>query len=206
VNLFDGTGFDARARADRQGGETGEIDQEDLAEVADPEPDDRQRQIGQRRNRTVELDRRIEDASGKAVDAHGDADGYGGENGQEKGAEDPVKTPQDVLVQGVLAKALALGDDLRSGADEHQEAFHVVVVAGDLQKLREHQPGRRQKERPDQLQFGDQPPGSQNDDDRDDADEGAFPGPGSPIGILRLLFVGEDPRECHGDYSSISSP
>jgi hypothetical protein len=49
----------------------------------------------------------------------------------------------------VTAEALALGDDLDPGADEHQKTFDIVVVAGDLQKLRENQPRRRHKKRPD---------------------------------------------------------
>jgi hypothetical protein len=48
------------------------------------------RQIGERRDRPIELDRRIEDSPGDAVHAHGDADGNGGHDGQEKRAEDAV--------------------------------------------------------------------------------------------------------------------
>jgi hypothetical protein len=206
VDLLDRAGADAGPRADRQRREAGEIDQHDLGEVADAEPDDRERQVGERRDRPVELDRRIEDAPGDAVDAHGDADRHGGDQRQEERAEDPVEACQDMLVQGVLAEALALGDDLGPGADEHLQAFHVVVVAGDLEELREHQPGRGQEQRPEQLQLGDQPPGPQDDDDGDRADQRALAGSGRPVGVLRLLPAAEDPRERHDDYSSTSSP
>ena len=42
--------------------------------LVDAEPDDDQRQVGERRQRPVELDRRIEDAARDARHAHRDAE------------------------------------------------------------------------------------------------------------------------------------
>lgn len=85
------------------------VDQQDLGEFADAEPDDDERQIGQRRQRAVELDRRIEDAPGVAVHAHQDADRNGGGAGQEEGREHPRQAGHGVLGQGRVGHALGHG-------------------------------------------------------------------------------------------------
>ena len=52
--------------------------------LVDAEPDDDQRQVGERRQRPVELDRRIEDAARDARHAHGDADRDRGDAGEQE--------------------------------------------------------------------------------------------------------------------------
>jgi hypothetical protein len=48
----------------------------DLRCLVDAEPYDDERQVGERRQRPVELDRRVEDAARDARHAHRDADRY----------------------------------------------------------------------------------------------------------------------------------
>ena len=162
VDLLDRHRAHPGAGVDRDGRETREVDQEELAGLPDPEPDDGQREVGERRDRTVELDRRVEDAAGMAAHAHRDADGHRGDGREEEGEEDAIQAPEDVLVQGVLAEAVAHGLDLRPDAKHDEQLLEVVVRAGDLVELRDHQLRGRQEQRPDQLQIGDEPPASED--------------------------------------------
>ncbi|KAG1248212.1 hypothetical protein G6F65_019742 [Rhizopus arrhizus] len=136
MDLLDGHRAHAGPRGDRHGREDGQVDQQDLREFADAEPDDDQRQVGQRRQRAVELDGRVEDAARIAVHAHQDAHGNRRQAGQEECAEDARQAGQGMLGQG------GIGNAVRHGRDE-------LVVDGN---------GGRQEQRPHPACAGHQEP------------------------------------------------
>ena len=59
MDLLDRHRAHAGASRERHGREDREINQEDLLQLADTKPDDRERQVGQGRDRPVELDREV---------------------------------------------------------------------------------------------------------------------------------------------------
>jgi hypothetical protein len=72
VDLLDRHAADAGARRHGERRKARKKDQHDLRRLVDAEPDDDQRQIRERRQRPVELDRRIEDAAGDPRHPHRD--------------------------------------------------------------------------------------------------------------------------------------
>ena len=206
VYLLDGDGAHARAGIDGDGSEAGEENQEQLAGLADPEPDDRQRQIGQRRDRAVELDGRIEDAPRMPAHAHRNADRHRGHGGEGKGAEDAVQAPEDVLMERVVAESVAFRLDLGLSADRDQQSFEIVVRAGDLGELRDYHLGRRQEQGPDQPKLGDDPPAPEKHHDRGDADRRAGTAPRRAVLLDRLRAAPPEEPRPHGSSSPASSP
>ena len=194
------------ARVDRNRCEAGQVDQEELAGFPDAEPDDGQRQIGERRNRPVEFDRRVEHAAGVAAHAHGDADGHRGYDRQEERAEDPVEAPENMFVQGMFAEALAFGRDRRTGADQDEQLFEIVIRTGDPVEFRDHHLGRRQEQGPDQFELRGEPPAAQDDHDGHRADGGAPAAPRCAVLVDDLRFPAREYPEIHGSSPLLSSP
>ena len=180
------------------GAKTGQVNQEELAGFADSEPDDGQRQVGERRDRAVELDRRVEDAARQPAHAHGEADRDRGDHRQEEGAEYAVEAPEDVLVQGMLAEAMAFGLHLGPRADRGEQLLDVVLRTGDLVEFRDHHLGRRQEQRSDELELGHEPPAPENQHDGDGADRGAVALAGGPVLVDRPRRALRENPEIHG--------
>ena len=100
MDLFDGHRAHAGAGAERQRGEHGQVDEQDLRAFADAHPDHHQGQIGQRRQRPVELHQRVENAPRHPVDAHENAHRHRRQHREEEGAEHPQGAPADEGEQG----------------------------------------------------------------------------------------------------------
>ncbi|MNI37110.1 hypothetical protein D3C73_911840 [compost metagenome] len=86
-------GGDGNRRENRQ------VDQQDFRQLANAAPDHDQRQVGQWRNRPIELDQRVEDALCNAVGANRDADGYGSQHREAQAQANPAEARAQVLPQ-----------------------------------------------------------------------------------------------------------
>src|SRR5215212_6319085 len=82
-------------------------------ESSDAEPDDHQGKIGERRQRSVELDWRIEDAAGHPAHAHGEADRDAEYGRERERAHHPQQAPADVNPEGMVVEVA--GDGLLHG-------------------------------------------------------------------------------------------
>ena len=80
---------DAVDSSDRR--QHGDGDHQDLRRLADAEPDDDQRQIGQRRDRPQEFQQRIEDAAPDRADADGKPDRHADDDGRDQCGEHPAR-------------------------------------------------------------------------------------------------------------------
>ena len=145
--------FHAGARSDRQRTKAAQVDQQHLGQLVDAEPDDDQRQVRQRRQRTVKLQHRIANAAHHARHAHGDAKRNGGQAGQAEGRKNAQQTRQQVLPQRL-----------------------VIGLTGEIfVELLPHGVRRRQEQGLDPAGRGDDGPKAQQYRHRDHADGGARP-------------------------------
>src|SRR3546814_14523838 len=87
MDLLDGHGLHAGTSGNSHRRENGQKDQKGLGEFANAEPDDDQRQIGQRRQWTIEFDNRVEQATHDTIDTHQYANWNRRDQGQEKAAK-----------------------------------------------------------------------------------------------------------------------
>jgi hypothetical protein len=85
----------ARGHGNRR--EAGKIDHDDLDRFVDAEPDHHQRQISERRQRSIELERRIDKAARNPARAHQDTDRDRRERGQRKRTEHAQRAPRQML-------------------------------------------------------------------------------------------------------------
>ena len=119
LNLFLANGANPGAGGECDGGKDGQVEQDDLGHFADAEPDDHQRQVGERRQRPIEFDRWIEQTAGDARDAHGDADRDAGEDGEHEGCKHATEAPQKMDAERVVVEiagdSVAEGDKDRFG-------------------------------------------------------------------------------------------
>src|SRR5439155_24436094 len=81
----------------RKGREAREIDQHDLCGLLDAKPDHDQRQISERRQWTIELDRRIEDAPRDSLHLHRDADRNCGDARENERREEAIEAAPEML-------------------------------------------------------------------------------------------------------------
>ncbi|MNR11639.1 hypothetical protein D3C85_1279480 [compost metagenome] len=93
-------GAHAGRGSDGNRGEDRQVDQQHFRQLTDAAPDHDQRQVGQWRDRAVELDQRIENAAGDAVVADGNAHRDGRKNGKTQGQADSCEAGAQVLPQG----------------------------------------------------------------------------------------------------------
>ena len=82
MDLFNGCRFHARACAQDHRRKDRQKDQQDFRGLANAKPDDHQRQIGQRRDRAVKLDRGIKQAAHQRAHPHGKPERQADDAGQ----------------------------------------------------------------------------------------------------------------------------
>src|SRR3546814_19405469 len=70
-----------------------------------------QRQIGQRRQWTIEFDNRVEQATHDTIDTHQYANWNRRDQGKEKAAQYPLQTGFGMLEQGRIRDAYRIGDN-----------------------------------------------------------------------------------------------
>src|SRR3546814_19516063 len=100
MDLLDGHGLHAGTSGNSHRRENGQKDQKGLGEFANAEPDDDQRQIGQRRQWTIEFDNRVEQATHDTIDTHQYANWNRRDQGKEKAAQYTLQTGFGMLEQG----------------------------------------------------------------------------------------------------------
>jgi hypothetical protein len=136
----------AGARRQRHRREDGEEQQDDLRGFADAEPDHHQRQIGERRQRPVELDRQIEDSARDAGNAHRQADRDGDRNGEDERREDARHAGGEMVIERMPVDVA--GERLLERAPDRFRPLQEQRL--DPTRMRrdsprgEHQPGRDQ--------------------------------------------------------------
>src|SRR5690606_28448632 len=111
MDLFYGYRFDASACCNGHRGENGQEDQKYLGEFTDAEPDDDQRQVGQWRQRSIELDDGVENPARQPVDAHEHTYGHGGKQRQYEGAHDSAQAGDGMLQQRRVGNTYGAGFD-----------------------------------------------------------------------------------------------
>src|SRR3546814_16132505 len=90
MDLLDGHGLHAGTSGNSHRRENGQKDQKGLGEFANAEPDDNQRQIGQRRQWTIEIDNRVEQATNDTINAQKHANWNRSEQGTAKAVHHPT--------------------------------------------------------------------------------------------------------------------
>ncbi|RKE25763.1 hypothetical protein B0G76_7319 [Paraburkholderia sp. BL23I1N1] len=137
MNLLDGRTAHAGTRRHRNRRETGEIDHDDLRRFVDAEPDHHQRQIRKRRQRPIELQRRIQQTARNPAHAHRDSNRHSRDRGQRERAEHAQRAPREMF-------------------GEWQTALNAAVPG--VQKRGPDSLGRRQKQRRQPVQMRSKPP------------------------------------------------
>ena len=99
-------GLEAVVGRDHDRGQNAEEDNKDLCEFADAEPDDDERQIGQRRDRPVEFEQRFDDAAPGLAEVHGEAENDAEDDRADKRRADTPDARQKMLRQRRVLKAV----------------------------------------------------------------------------------------------------
>jgi hypothetical protein len=109
-------GANPRKGVDDRRHEGGEPDDHDLRGVTEPEPQDRERDPGQRRDRANEEEDRVHQRFGAAAPAHPEAEGHSGPDRDEEAHDDERRAVPRVAEQG--RPGVAFPADLEKGRPE----------------------------------------------------------------------------------------